>query len=201
MSTPYRRLGIRAEGLFVAALCLVVVLGGCAANGQERAASPGEVRAPVQAVPNQSRMEQRKLEREARNSALRDLVGSHTGSYLFPERSLFEQINLAAGIPDAGDGSSRMERELPGGFKLEFGCRQHNCPEKGAVLLSEDGRVVRAALISFKCQANCEKERTLTIFKRASDESDPASATLDDLIKDWAQSRAPGVKSEVVELR
>jgi len=200
MHTPCPHPKIRVKGVAAAALCLIV-LGGCVANGQERTASLNEVQAPLQGAALQARVEEQRVEREARSRALRDLVGSQAGSYLFAERSLYEQINLAMGIPDSGDGSAKRERELHGGFKLYSGCRQHSCREKGAVLMSDDGHAVRAALISFKCQTSCGKEPILTIFKRASDVSDPADAMLDDLIKDWAQSKSPGVRSEVFELR
>lgn len=98
--------------------------------------------------------------------ALRTFTGDQGGDYIPGHALLSDQIGTAMGVPDGPDRRAQRSWSMDQGYVLTFGCHQHNCIEKGAVISDAEGRVVRAALISFNCKARqCERAPTLTIFK------------------------------------
>jgi len=136
------------------------------------------------------------------NEALRAFTGTHGGDYITGHELLSEQLWIAMGIPDGFDRQAHRSWPLKGGYVLSFGCRQHNCPEKGAVIADEEGRVVRAALISFNCKdRDCASTRTLTIFKSSEAMGrDEDQDMLDEELMIWAQQRLPGTPLRIVVL-
>ncbi|MCD9028796.1 hypothetical protein LDO26_11320 [Luteimonas sp. BDR2-5] len=136
-------------------------------------------------------------------AALRNFTGDRPGAYIQGQKSLSDQILIAMGIPDNTDGRGSTSTSMSGGYTLAYGCRQHSCSEKGAVVRDSSGRVVRAGLISFKCvERKCEPHQTLTIFKNASSIDDPVrDADLDGAIKEWAEGHVPGIETEIEVLR
>lgn len=137
-------------------------------------------------------------------SALRAFFGENSGSYLFSRPApLIEQIGLTLGIPDDLERMSQRSFTLGRGYALTIGCRQHSCPEKGAVISDGSGKVVRAALISSKCDASgCQSTSTLTVFKNPAQMGEEGDQEmLDKAIRDWAEARVPAIETETVELQ
>lgn len=136
--------------------------------------------------------------------ALNAIMGKAAGDYLVYGRRLSDQVFMAIGIPDnhpAGQADRSMK--LDRGYGLTYGCRQHSCPEKGAVISDASGSVVRAALISNKCSASgCQATSTLTVFKNpAQMGGEGDQEMLDEAIREWAKARVPEIEVDAVELQ
>ena len=127
--------------------------------------------------------------------ALRTFTGDRGGDYIPGLALLCDQIGNAMGIPDGPDRRAQRSWSMDQGYVLTFGCRQHNCIEKGAVISDAEGRVVRAALISFNCKARqCERAPTLTIFTHPDAMGrDAVQELLDETLLQWGQQRVPGI--------
>lgn len=134
--------------------------------------------------------------------ALRAFTGTHRGDYITGHDLLGEQIWTAMGIPDGPDRRAQRSWGMVRGYVLTIGCRQHSCHEKGAVIADAEGRVVRAALISFNCKdQECGSTPTLTIFKHPEAMGrDEDQDMLDEALLGWAQARVPGIPLRIVEL-
>jgi hypothetical protein len=98
--------------------------------------------------------------------ALRRFFGDARGDYLQPNAPLADQV------AEALHGPPEDRKGLATGDWLFTACRAHSCPEKGAVIVTQTGRILAAGLMNFNCrasvqgQAKCEKARRLDIFVR-----------------------------------
>lgn len=137
-----------------------------------------------------------------RAEALSAFTGTYGGNYITGHDLLSRQIWTAMGVPDGPDRRAHRSWRMDGGYVLSIGCRQHSCHEKGAVIADAEGRVVRAALISFNCKdRDCASKQTLTIFKHPEAmERDEDQDMLDEVPLMWAQERVPGIPLRIVVL-
>jgi hypothetical protein len=102
-------------------------------------------------------------------AALKGFFGPARGDYLYPKGPMWAQAQEALhGPPDDA-------KRLAEGSWLFTACRAHSCPEKGAVILAPEGRVLAVGLLNFRCrdaakgQDSCDKARHLDIFVRRQD--------------------------------
>lgn len=99
-------------------------------------------------------------------AALTRFLGDSRGDYLRPNALVADQLREALGGPPDD------RKGLATGDWLFTACRAHSCPEKGAVVVTQTGRILAAGLLNFHChaapkgQAQCEKARRLDIFVR-----------------------------------
>lgn len=99
-------------------------------------------------------------------AALTRFLGEVRGDYFQPNAPLADQVREALhGPPDDRKG-------LATGDWLFTACRARSCPEKGAVVVTQTGRILAAGLLNFHCRATpqgqtqCDKARRLDIFVR-----------------------------------
>lgn len=139
-------------------------------------------------------------------ASVNHFFGGTKGSFLWGDDLISAQLLEALGGPPDD------LHKLDDGLVLASACRAHSCPEKGAVILKDNG-VVAAALISFKCHGDptvCAEDPTLTIFLR--DKLTAETAT--PIFESWANAknaeaaalmgdeaeRIPVLKGELVNL-
>lgn len=190
-------------GVLLGLVAAVALASGCASTAAERPVAQASGSEVPSAGPPQRQAESVAATRAAEVTALRTFTGDRPGAYIQGQTSLSDQILIAMGIPDNTDGRASTSKSVAGGYTLAYGCRQHSCSEKGAVLRDSSGRVVRTGLISFKCsEQKCEPHQTLTIFKPASATDDPGlDAELDGAVREWAEGHVPGIRTEIETLR
>jgi hypothetical protein len=97
-------------------------------------------------------------------AVLRAFLGDARGSYLFDNAPVVDQIgDVLGGPPDP-------PKRLATGEWVFSACREHDCPEKGAVVLSPSNQIIAIGLLSYDChktppgQPGCELSPELTIF-------------------------------------
>jgi len=132
--------------------------------------------------------------------ALEDYTGNASGNYLAAGLSVSEQLRMALASVDDPSGNAVRSVALDYGYTLSFGCRRGSCDDKAAVISDQEGRVVRAALISDRCgDLACEQTPMLKLFMR-SDRLDDEQDVLLIALMAWANARVPDIWMQVVEI-
>lgn len=117
--------------------------------------------------------------------AMEEFFGEHADlqvSYLYSNGPLLDQIWAVLGGPPED------REDLKNGGFLFAACRQHSCPEKGAVAFDTEGRIKAVGILNFKCQGGsegCSDGRQLDLFFRDDDAATEASILA---VKNWAAS-------------
>ena len=122
-------------------------------------------------------------------------LGGLRGSYFVQNLLVSEQIVLGMGNP-------APNVRLADGNYLASGCRQHECPEKSAVIVTPSGTMLAAALIYFPCiehskdladaGSNCAQHRILALFVK---QKNNRPALLKEL-QDWAEGEVGAERKE-----
>lgn len=122
-------------------------------------------------------------------------LGGLRGNYFVQNLLVSEQIVMGMGNP-------APNVRLADGNYLASGCRQHQCPEKAAVVVAPTGAMLAAALIYFPCiehakelaqaGSNCAQHRILALFVK---QKNSRPALLKDL-QDWAEGEIGAERNE-----
>jgi hypothetical protein len=100
-------------------------------------------------------------------TALKGFFGTARGDYLMPNALVWKQAREALGGPP------EAPLRLKDGNLLFSACRAHSCPEKGAMVVTPQGRIVAAALLHYHCTpAGCADNARLALFYRQPAEAD-----------------------------
>jgi hypothetical protein len=102
-------------------------------------------------------------------------IGTGTANWLFKNGSKIDQMI------DALSGPPQVRQKIGEDIWLYGACRERDCSEKGAIVLSSDGSIKAAALLHFSCGDRCKDDYTLTIL--GSDDK-----ALSDGIENWAKT-------------
>ncbi len=109
-------------------------------------------------------------------AAVRRFVGSGVGDFNGDKDAGLSVARALGGPPDD-------PTRTPDGGWLFSACEAHDCPIKGALLLTPDHRIRAAALFDFGCDAGaCANEPRLDLFLRNTGDNAAKS-----WLKDWAE--------------
>ncbi|HZZ67558.1 MAG TPA: hypothetical protein VFE18_05240 [Phenylobacterium sp.] len=109
------------------------------------------------------------------------------GDHLYPGGDMADQAMEALGGPP--DPSKRLAT----GSWLFTACRAHSCPEKGAAVLTPQGRILAIGLLNFRCHkaaaggTDCDKASHLDIYVRPGELD---AARLIEPLDAWAREKA-----------
>ncbi|OSQ38264.1 hypothetical protein [Thalassospira mesophila] len=102
-------------------------------------------------------------------------VGAGNADWLYKNGSKIDQVIAVLGGPP------QVRQKIGNDLWLYGACRAHSCPEKGAIVLGNDGTIKAAAILHFSCGDTCADDYTLTIMG-------PDDKTLSDDMESWAKT-------------
>jgi hypothetical protein len=119
-------------------------------------------------------------------AAMKRFFDGARGDHLYPGGALADQAMQALGGPP--DSPKRLAQ----GSWLFTACRAHSCPEKGAVVLAPQGRILAIGLLNFRCRkveaggTDCDKASHLDVYLRPGELD---AARLIEPLDAWARER------------
>ena len=127
------------------------------------------------------------------DAAVNRFFGKARADYFYADGRLATQaIQALGGPPDE-------PKRLADGSWLFAACRAHSCPEKGAAILSPQGRLLAIGLLNFRChktapkQVDCDQVTHLDVFVRA---REPDAERLTGQLDAWAKERTASDRAQ-----
>ncbi len=130
--------------------------------------------------------------------AVKRFIGRGRARYLYHGTIVDQQLDALGGSPDAPERIENLYRFTA--------CRDQSCPEKGAVVMRPDGRLVATAILHTNCMLpksseDCFAHDTLTMFVHGGADSKAVVRNL----SEWAKTmvgeeyNAPGMPVEQLD--
>jgi hypothetical protein len=126
-------------------------------------------------------------------AAVKRFFDGARGDHLYPGGALADQAMEALGGPPD------PPKRLATGSWLFTACRAHSCPEKGAAVLTPQGRILAIGLLNFRCHkaaaggSDCDKASHLDVYVRPGELD---AARLIEPLDAWARERAAADRAQ-----